>query len=128
MTNLNFIGPPGAVIIGLLSGVLLFYGIKKIQSLTSSITYAFSPRRLFLAFLFLFFTFPLAWPVMPESWGIDVPYPVNSIFTAVNVVFFLTAFRAPRLYCAECGTYIGTKPGTCPECGCADHTKTCKTL
>ena len=123
MNQLNFIGPPGAVIIGLMLGLVFFYGVVKIQSLTQGVVYAFSKRRLFLAFLFFLFTFPLTWPVFPTSWNIEVPYLVNALFLAVNVLLFLAAFRAPCLYCAECGTYIGTKPSDCPDCGCETHTK-----
>ena len=126
MAYFDFIGAPGAVGMGLILGLASFFGIKKIQALTPGITYAFSGRRLFLACLFLFFTFPLAWPVFPMSWGIDVPYPVNAVFIAVNVVFFLAAFRAPCLYCTECGAYVGTRPAACPECGCGNPTKVCK--
>jgi hypothetical protein len=126
MNDLNFIGAPGAVIMGLLLGLAFFYGIVKFQSSTKGVSYAFSGRRLFLAFLFLFFTFPLSWPVFPASWHINVPYPVNILFLAVNVVFLMAAFRTPCLYCTDCGTYIGTKPETCPDCGCQTHTKTCE--
>lgn len=123
MADSHLYGALTAVAAGLALGLALFWGIIKIQSYTRGVTYAFSGRRLFLALLFLIFTFPLAWPVFPRSWNLSVPYPVNAVFLALNIVLILAAFRAPCLYCTECGAYIGTRPGSCPDCHCSTTTK-----
>jgi hypothetical protein len=44
------------------------------------------------------------------------------IGVALGVLAILGSFNATKYYCADCGQYIGTQPGTCSRCGCNRYT------
>lgn len=41
----------------------------------------------------------------------------------IGIGLMIWAFRAKSLWCADCGYYLGTKPESCPRCGCNVYTE-----
>ena len=102
------------LIIGVIVAVAVFYLIYAINSRTRR---TFSGKRFAIAAVFLFFTVPYLINDM------NLSDPVQLLLVTANIFLLIFSFLAPRIFCADCGQYLGTSPSTCPRCGCNIYTK-----